>query len=110
MGKLQIILLLISIVFFFKIIRYIKKSKLTTDLAIIWILWGCGLIVISLFPSIVTFIANLLGIITTINALFLIMIFFLYCLVFYLFLKVSYLEDKLRKLAQYIAITESKKN
>ena len=48
MGKLQIILLLISIVFFFKIIRYIKKSKLTTDLAIIWILWGCGLIVISL--------------------------------------------------------------
>ena len=51
---------------------------------------------------------KLLEIKTTINALYLIMIFILYCLVFYLFLKISILENKLKNLIQIIAL--QKKN
>ncbi|WP_195548454.1 DUF2304 domain-containing protein [Holdemania sp. 1001095H_141210_F2] len=104
--KLQLILLTFSILFLFIIIKFIKKSKLTTDIAIIWILWGIGLIIISAFPILMQYIANILGIATTINALFLIMIYLLYCLVFYLFIKISALEDKVKNLTQYIALKE----
>lgn len=104
MGRLQIILFLFSILFFMIILFFIKKSKISLDLASVWVLWGCGLILISIFPNIVEFTSNILGIKTTINALYLIMIFILYCLVFYLFLKISILEDKLRSLIQIIAL------
>lgn len=107
MGKLQIVLFIISFLFFVIILCYIKKSKLSTDLATLWILWGIGLIILSLFPSIINYISRLLGVIAPINALFLIMIFLLYCMVFYLFLKVSVLEDEIKCLAQYIAIQEN---
>ena len=58
--KLQLILLTFSILFLFIIIKFIKKSKLTTDIAIIWILWGIGLIIISAFPILMQYIACLL--------------------------------------------------
>ena len=110
MGRLQIVLFVLSFLFLTVIIRYIKKSKLSTDLATLWILWGFGLILLSIFPTIISFIAKILGIIAPINALFLIMIFLLYCMVFYLFLKVSILEDNIKNLIQYIALQENKRN
>ena len=98
MGRLQLILFLFSILFFIIILYFIKRSKISLDLASVWILWGCGLITISIFPEIVEYTSKLLEIKTTINALYLIMIFILYCLVFYLFLKISILENKLKNL------------
>ena len=108
MGRLQLILFLFSILFFIIILYFIKRSKISLDLASVWILWGCGLITISIFPEIVEYTSKLLEIKTTINALYLIMIFILYCLVFYLFLKISILENKLKNLIQIIAL--QKKN
>ena len=103
--KLQLILLTFSILFLFIIIKFIKKSKLTTDIAIIWILWGIGLIIISAFPILMQYIANILGIATTINALFLIMIYLLYCLVFYLFIKISAYVFRLEKFCMIVGIS-----
>lgn len=108
MGRLQLILFLFSILFFIIILYFIKRSKISLDLASVWILWGCGLITISIFPEIVEYTSKLLEIKTTINALYLIIIFILYCLVFYLFLKISILENKLKNLIQIIAL--QKKN
>lgn len=104
--RLQFTLFIVSILFLFLIIKHLKKAKLTTDIAVLWIIWGIGIVLISVFPSIVEWISKLLGIVTTINTLFLIMIFLLYCLVFYLFIKVSDLENKVKNLTQYIALTE----
>lgn len=109
MGRLQLILFLFSILFFIIILYFIKRSKISLDLASVWILWGCGLITISIFPEIVEYTSKLLEIKTTINALYLIMIFILYCLVFYLFLKISILENKLKNLIQIIALQKRMK-
>ena len=78
MGRLQLILFLFSILFFIIILYFIKRSKISLDLASVWILWGCGLITISIFPEIVEYTSKLLEIKTTINALYLI----LSCLLF----------------------------
>ena len=42
MGRLQLILFLFSILFFIIILYFIKRSKISLDLASVWILWGCG--------------------------------------------------------------------
>ena len=91
--------------------KYIKKAKLSTDIAIVWILWAVGLIVMSLVPGVVSSVTKILGIYAPINAVFLIMIFLLYCLVFYLCIRMSMLEDKVKNLVQYVAMqsTDHKK-
>lgn len=103
-GQLQILLLSASIIVFLVILRNIKKSRIGTDMATIWILWGLGLIVISIFPTIVYFITRIIGIMAPINTIFLIMIFLIYLLVFYLYIKVSVLEEKLKNLTHAIAL------
>lgn len=102
--QLQMFLILGSLSFFFLSLRLIKRSKFSTELAIIWIIWGLGLIVISIFPQIIYQLTSLLGFIAPINMLYLFMIFFLYCLVFYLYLKISVLEDKLKNLIHETAL------
>jgi len=102
--QLQMFLILGSLSFFFLSLRLIKRSKFSTELAVIWIIWGLGLIVISIFPQIIYQLTSLLGFIAPINMLYLFMIFFLYCLVFYLYLKVSVLEDKLKSLIHETAL------
>ncbi len=106
--ELQILLFIASLTFFVFMVRIIKKSKLQTDMATAWIIWGLGVILIALIPEIVYNASDLLGIQSPINSLFLFMIFFLYCLVFYLYIKISVLDEKLKNLVQYISLNQNK--
>ncbi len=103
-------MIVISVIVFLAILHYIRKSKLTTQMAVIWILWSMGLVIISIFPDIIYNLVKLLGIATPMNGLFMIMIFIVYCLVFFLYLKVSILETKLMALAQDQAIHNKEKS
>ena len=55
----------------------------------IWIVLAFVLIIMSIFPGIMYKISGLLGFEKPVNAIFLIMIFLLYCLSFYVYLKIS---------------------
>lgn len=100
-------LIIVSLLVLMMIIRYIRKSRLSTSMAVIWVLWSLGLVLISVFPEIVYGLTTLLGIISPMNSLFLIMVFILYLLVFFLYLKISILEDKLSSLTQHMGIREA---
>ena len=102
--RLQFFMIAISVLVFLAIMHFIRKSRLTTQMAVIWILWALGLVIISIFPQIIYSLVKLLGITTTMNGLFIIMIFIVYCLVVCLYLKVSILETKLNALVQEQAI------
>lgn len=103
-SQLQFFLVIGSLLFFFASVKMIKHSKFSSDLAVIWVVWGLGIILISIFPDIIYQLTALFGFIAPINMLYLFMIFFLYCLVFYLYLKVSTVEDKLKSLIQEVAL------
>ena len=107
--QLQYSLIAVSLLVLFMIVRYIRKSRLSTNMAVIWVLWSLGLVLISVFPNIIYGLTSLLGIISPMNSLFLIMVFILYLLVFFLYLKISILENKLNSLAQHIGISEEQK-
>lgn len=101
---LQIILIVATILSFVVLIKNVKKGKLRTDYALGWILCSLALIIIAIFPQIAYFFANLIGVISTANMVFAVIIFMLIILVYILFNKVSMLEEKQKNLIQELAI------
>ncbi len=106
--QLRLLLILGSIGFFMYILRFIKKSKMSLNMASIWIVWGVGVILIAFFPEIITWLGGLMGIYSQLNTIFFVMLAILYMLVFYLFVKISILEEKLKNLIQSVGITSKK--
>lgn len=106
--RLQVALICVTLIYFFFLTRNIKKQKLRTEYAVVWVLFSIILIIMSVFPQIPGFIAKILGISTVINAIYLLIIFFLCCLVYILYTKVSTLEEKLKNLIHVVALVDNK--
>lgn len=105
--RAQIILIMITIFFFLVILRGLKRAKLSTEIAVAWILFAMMLIFISFFPRIPGFISCVLGIETVVNTIFLFIMFLMICMIYYLCLKVSVLEEKLKNLIQEVSLKDS---
>ena len=73
---------------------------------IFWIMLSFTLVLISIFPGIAVWISGLLGIQSTANAVFFLMIFLLGCHSFHMTIRMSQMEMKHRKLVQDIAIQQ----
>ena len=107
--RLRIALIIASVVFFIIVLKTLKKSKISNDMASLWIIVCLILLVLSIFPNIITYITNILGIMSNMNTLYLIIIFILICMVFYLFIKVSILEEKTKKIIQLYSLEDREK-
>lgn len=106
--KLYTLLLIVSIMVLIVVLRSVVKDKIDIHYAMIWILWALGLIVISIFPGIVSWTSNLFGIQLESNAIFLIFIFLLYCLSFYLYLIITKHNKEITKLNYEISLLKKK--
>ena len=105
---LQLFLLTGSIIVLLVVIRSILKNKINIHYAIAWIIWGVGMVIISLFPNIIYEFAYFIGIQVPVNAIFLIMIFLLYCLTFYIYFVISRHNEDIVNLDYEIAILKKK--
>lgn len=105
---LQLILIILSIFLFLILTRSVKKGKLRSDYALVWLLCSIVLIIIAIFPQIAYFAADFIGVISTANMVFAFIIFLLIIVVYTLFIRVSALEEKQKNLIQHIAILEKK--
>ncbi|MBR1507043.1 MAG: DUF2304 domain-containing protein [Eubacterium sp.] len=103
---LRIFLIVFSFLSIFYIIRKIRKSSLRIDISIFWIVFAVLLIVLSIFPGIAMGLAKLMGVISTVNLIYLFMIFILLLYAFSMTLKMSELENKINELTEEIAIKE----
>ena len=92
-----------SVFFCVYVLRKIRRSKFKIEDAIYWICFSFVLIVVSVFPQILTTGARKLGVVSPVNFVFLVIIFLLLMKIFLLSRKVSEMEDKLKKLVQKIA-------
>ena len=104
---LRALLLIASIFTFLYIVRKLRKSQLQVMDTVFWIVLATILIVLSIFPQIAYWIANILGIQSPVNFIFLLIIFMLMIRNFLLTIKVSQLEDKLKSLVEELAIREN---
>ena len=101
--RVQILLLISSIIILLFIIRQVSKNKVNIRYSVLWIIFSCFLILISIFPGIIYSLNDLLGIQTPVNTLFLLLIFILFCLSFYLFIKLSKHNEEILNLNYEIA-------
>jgi len=82
----------------------VKSKNLELKYALTWIITSLVFILISVFPKIITSIASMMHIIEPVNALFLLVIFFLMIIIFTLTVVLSKSIDKLNTLAQELGL------
>ncbi|OQB15156.1 MAG: hypothetical protein BWY15_00526 [Firmicutes bacterium ADurb.Bin193] len=80
--QLQIILFTASLCFLIYIIAMVRNKNLELRYVLIWLFSGLGLIVITILPGAIDFIAGLLHIQEPVNTLFMSIIFFLIMIIF----------------------------
>lgn len=107
--RIRILLIVGTILFFLMLLNVIRKDKLTLDVACFWIVLSLILIVMAIFPDIPMSFGSLIGIMSPTNALFIVLIFILLCLIFFMLVKISELEKKINNLVQRYAIDQEEK-
>lgn len=109
-SKLQLSLLIVSVLSLIYVIYTVIKNKMNIHYSVVWIIWSICMIVISIFPEIVSAIGKMLGIAATVNTVYLLLIFLLYCMTFYLFLKISKHNEEIIKLNYEISVLKQYKS
>lgn len=105
----RIILIIASLLTLFGIIKKIRNAKVQIESSLFWIIFSALLLILSIFPQIAVFVTDLLGIYSTVNFIFLFVIFVLLIHQFANSVKISQLENKIKELTQEIAVRELRK-
>lgn len=103
---LRVILIIVCVLTLCYVRSKIKKSKFKAEESLFWLAFVFLLLLISIFPQILTFVSHVLGIYSEVNCIFLIMIFLLLIKVFLQSRKISDLENKVNKMVQTIALRD----
>lgn len=106
--KIQIIILIIVFVGFIYIINLIKKRKLELQHALPWFCVGILLLVFTYMPSLITKLADFIGIVTPANMIFFLGFLFALVLILTLTVTLSNAINNINRLIQQISILEKR--
>lgn len=104
---LRIVLVIVSVLTTWMIMRKIRTSQMRIEDSIFWIGFLFMLILFSVCPQIVYWMSDLSGTQTPVNFIFTFIIFVLIVRMFRMTVKISQLETRLRDLVEKIAIDEN---
>ena len=99
----RVILIVMSLLTTYYILKRIRQSKLQIEYAIFWILFAGVLIIFSLFPWLVTLFTRIVGMQLPVNFIFMFFIFVLLVKLFLMTIELSALENKVKDLTQELA-------
>lgn len=109
-NKLRIYIVTLSVLFLIYLINMIRKNKINLKYILSWISISIGILIIALFPKILILLSNFLGVKDPMNALYFVGFIFMIIVVFSLTVAQSRLSDKVKSLAQEIALNSYEKN
>lgn len=101
---LRVILIVAATLLFVYMIKKIRQAKLKIEHTIFWLVFSVVLIVMGVFPKLVYVISKWIGFQSTVNMVFLMIIFILIVKNFLATLQISQLENKVDSLVQRMAI------
>ena len=107
-SRLTIWLLLAIALFFIIVLTLLKKKRLALKYTLLWLLTGVLMLVLVLCPSILFRVSALLGIQSSMNGLYLLLIAFILMILMSLTSIVSAQTDRIRRLAQSVALLEER--
>lgn len=103
-GILRIELILFSIIFLVFVFRTVNRKKLWLQHSLVWIVISCSLILISVFPGIVTWLCDVVKVETPSNLVYLLGIIALLIVTFLHSIVISSQANKIKTLVQMVSI------
>ena len=104
--SLQITMLIISLLALVFVVNNIRKEHMDASYAVSWIVFCLFLVLLSIFPSIIDSLANLLNIANPVFALFVFVIAYIFILIFFTNLQNSKHKREIKNLTYEIARLE----
>lgn len=103
------IFLVLSIIFYLGIIlNLLRKKSLNLKYTLTWLFSGIVMLIVSIVPEIVYYIAHAIGIVDVTNAVFMIEGMFILIILLSLTSIVSHLNDRNRELIQKVGLIEKR--
>lgn len=103
---LRCVLIVVSILLTFFVLRKIRQSKVKIEDSIFWVMFALLMVVFSIFPGLADILSDFVGTYSTANFIFMFVIFILLVKVFFLSLKISQLESRVTDLIQLLALNQ----
>ena len=106
--RLVITLLVGLLVYFFIILMLLKYKEISLKYTLLWLLSGLLLVLLVIFPSILTWLSNVLGFQSNMNGLMVTGVAFIIMIIMSLTSIVSKQSSKIRNLVQYTSMLEKR--
>ena len=107
---IKCVIIVVLILGLLKILGLIKKNKLELKYALSWLFLELGILIITLIPNLLNVISKVLGIYNEINMLFFLGFVFIILVIFSLTMSLSRNSERVRKMAQVIALNSYANN
>ena len=101
---LRVLLIFASVILISAVVIRIRKAKFQINDGVFWFSLSILILALSVFPQVAEWLADLLGIISPVNLVFLCILAILIIKNFSLSIKVSMLENRLIKMAQRVLV------
>ena len=108
--RVKCVIISVLILGLLKILGLIKKNKLELKYALSWLFLELGILIITLIPNLLNVISKVLGIYNEINMLFFLGFVFIILVIFSLTMSLSRNSERVRKMAQEIALNSYANN
>lgn len=108
--RIKCVIIVVLILGLLKILGLIKKNKLELKYALSWLFLELGILIITLIPNLLNVISKVLGIYNEINMLFFLGFVFIILVIFSLTMSLSRNSERVRKMAQEIALNSYANN
>lgn len=108
--RLQVILICALVIIFILLVNAVKKNNLDIKYSLCWLLLVVVLIVLTCFKDLLEIMADVMGIASPVNMLFLCGFVFALLIIYTLTVALSKISNRVRRLAQEIAFLSNKIN
>lgn len=107
-AKLKIVMLIAIGMYFLIVFQLLKRKTLNLKYTLLWLVSGAIMLVLAVFPQILTWFAALVGVYGPTNALFAFMFFCVIIILMSITAIVSKLNEKNKNLIQAVALLEKR--
>lgn len=108
--RLQVILICALVIIFILLVNAVKKNNLDIKYSLCWLLLVVVLIILTCFKDLLEIMADVMGIASPVNMLFLCGFVFALLIIYTLTVALSKISNRVRRLAQEIAFLSNKIN
>ena len=106
--KMQIVAVIAVILFFGILVWLLRKNRMELRYALLWFICGVIMLILALFPKMLDRFAALVGIYSSVNALFAVTLFFALMLILSLTSIASREKQEIVRLIQELAVLENR--